>query len=125
MRKRPQKKASNRRDSWRTPEWLYEALNKEFGFDLDPCPFEPDWSPGVHQNGLDLDWNGRRVFCNPPYSDIRSWVEKAYASATITVFLLPAWTDRDWFHILCDRGAEIRYFRHRVNFSAPAGVKSS
>src|SRR5579862_1527326 len=112
-------------DSWRTPEWLYKTLDKEFGFNLDPCPFQPNWTPGVHQNGLDLDWNGQRVFCNPPYSDIMPWVGKAYSSAALTVFLLPAWTATDWFHILRDRGAEIRYFRHRVNFIPPQGVKPS
>lgn len=116
------------RDSWRTPEWLHEALDKEFGFDdFDPCPFQPDWTPEVHQNGLDLDWNGKRVFCNPPYSrgSIKPWVEKAFASAALTVFLLPAWTATDWFHMLRDRGAEIRFFRHRVNFIPHQGIKPS
>lgn len=30
------------------------------------------------QDGLSLPWTGR-VWCNPPYSDCRSWVEKAWA----------------------------------------------
>ena len=117
--------SSSARDSWRTPAWLYEALNREFGFDLDPCPYQPNWAAGTHQDGLELDWDGKRVFCNPPYSNIKPWVEKAFASAAFTVLLLPAWTDRDWFQILHERHAEIRYFRHRVNFIPPNGVKSS
>ena len=28
---------SSRSDEWETPRWLFEALNAEFGFDLDPC----------------------------------------------------------------------------------------
>lgn len=24
-------------DVWGTPKWLFDALNKEFGFTLDPC----------------------------------------------------------------------------------------
>jgi len=125
MNKRTHKKAGIDRDSWRTPNWLYEALDKEFGFDLDPCPFQPNWTPGIHQNGLDLDWNGHRVFCNPPYSNILPWVEKAYASSALTVFLLPSRTDTAWYHILHDHGAEIRHYRKRINFVAPKGIKSS
>ena len=49
------------------------------------------------QNGLDLSWGGHRVWCNPPYSDIRSWVWKAWQEFTyaefppeLIVMLLPA-----------------------------------
>ena len=59
------------RDHWRTLECLKQALEKELRFDLDPCPLQSDWTPGIHQNGLDLDdWSGKRVFCSPPESNI-------------------------------------------------------
>lgn len=28
---------SSANDVWDTPQWLFEALDKEFGFTLDPC----------------------------------------------------------------------------------------
>jgi hypothetical protein len=28
---------SSRTDDWTTPQWLFEALDSEFGFTLDPC----------------------------------------------------------------------------------------
>jgi len=72
-------------DHWRTPEWLYKALDLEFRFDLDPCPLDPH--PKI--DGLLLDWTGKRVFCNPPYSNILPWIQKALCSNALTVLLLP------------------------------------
>jgi hypothetical protein len=102
--------------SYGTPDYLYKALEMEFGFDLDPCPLNLDFDPTVDQDGLKLNWNGHRVFCNPPWNTVMPWVEKAFASKALTVFLLPARTDTAWFHMLNDSGAEIRLFRKRVHF---------
>mgnify|MGYP001606553347 CR=1 FL=1 len=43
-------------------------------------------------DGLGQTWAGERVWCNPPYSAIRPWVEKAWAEVDveIIVMLLPA-----------------------------------
>jgi site-specific DNA-methyltransferase (adenine-specific) len=99
-------------DNYATPEYLYTALEREFGLDFDPCPL----SPVPDQDGLSMDWTGRHVYCNPPWSDIDPWVEKALASRCLTVFVLPARTDTGWFHLLKDNGAELRFFRKRVHF---------
>lgn len=103
-------------NNYATPDWLYKALDMEFAFDLDPCPLNPDWDPEFSQDGLKLDWDGRRVFCNPPWSDITPWVEKAYSSRALVVFLVPARTDTTWFHMLVNCGASLRFFRKRVHF---------
>jgi DNA N-6-adenine-methyltransferase (Dam) len=104
-------------DSYATPEYLFHALNDEFDFSLDPCPLNPDW-PKTGIDGLQLDWNGQVVFCNPPWSDIMPWVNKALTSKCLTVFLLPARTDTAWFHKLYASRAVIRFFRKRVHFIA-------
>lgn len=44
-------------------------------------------------DGLAQDWTGERVWCNPPFSVIPPWVEKAWAEADrveLIVMLLPA-----------------------------------
>ena len=106
-------------DSYATPDYLYKSLDMEFGFNLDPCPLNEHWTV----DGLELDWTGRRVFCNPPWSNITPWVVKAFnSSAEIVVFLLPARTDTGWFHMLSARGAEIRLFRKRVHFIRDASL---
>lgn len=110
-------------DSWQTPDYLKQALKVEFDWDLDPCPYEPNWTPGVHKDGLAINWDGKKVYVNPPYSDIERWVTKALDSKALTVLLLPSRTDTDWFRLLLHRGAEIRFFRKRVHFNPPPGCK--
>jgi hypothetical protein len=110
------RKATTNGDSHSTPSWLYKSLDTEFRFDLDPCPLNPEFDPTVHQDGLKLDWTGKRLYVNPPYSDILPWVEKALASKALVVFLLPVRTDTTWFHLLVDAKAELRFLRKRVDF---------
>ena len=100
---------------WRTPALLYEDLDAEFCFDLDPCP------TGGSDNGLSplfVSWTGRRVFCNPPYGPgIKEWLARA-VEAELAVFLLPARTDTAWFHEIClPTAAEIRFIRGRLRFN--------
>ena len=96
---------------WRTPAQLYEDLEAEFHFDLDPCPIGS-------RNGLSIPWSNRRVFCNPPYGPgVKDWLARA-PEAEIAVFLLPARTDTAWFHDLCLSGSvEIRFLRGRLRFN--------
>ena len=104
-------------DSFATPPHLRQALTEEFGCNFDPCPLNPEFDPTNDVDGLAISWDGKRVFCNPPWSNITPWVEKSFGSkALIIVFILPARTDTEWFHILKDRGAELRLFRKRVHF---------
>lgn len=70
---------------WLTPPDLYAALDAEFGFDFDPCPFPlPEGF-----DGLTCDW-GRSNYVNPPFGSIihegrkkgpTAWVRKAIAEA--------------------------------------------
>jgi len=56
--------------TWLTPPHIIEALGP---FDLDPCcPPTMPWRTAaqmVHwpNDGLKVDWTGKRVWCNPPY----------------------------------------------------------
>lgn len=59
-------------------------------------------------NGLEQSWSGERVWCNPPYSDIRPWVQKAWderygIGADLIVMLLPAnRTEQGWWQDLVE-----------------------
>ncbi len=49
----------------------------------------------INQNGLRQTWRGERVWCNPPYSNIEPWLEKAHVAMYIeacesVTMLLPA-----------------------------------
>ncbi len=99
---------------WPTPKVLYEELDREFHFDFDPCPI------GGTDDGrspLFVSWNGKRVFCNPPYGpEIRKFLERAF-DAELAVFLVPARTDTRWFHeIVLPKAREIRFIKGRLKF---------
>jgi phage N-6-adenine-methyltransferase len=60
----------------------------------------------VDANGLEQDWSGERVWCNPPYSDIAPWIRKAWecwASTSGIVMLLPASrTEQGWWQVMVE-----------------------
>lgn len=57
-------------------------------------------------DGLEQDWSGERVWCNPPYSNIAPWVRKAWESWPHTlgiVMLLPAnRTEQQWWQLMVE-----------------------
>lgn len=109
-------------DVWATPQWLFDALNKEFGFTLDPCSDGSNakcpkfYTP--RENGLLRDWGTETVFMNPPYSEVDEWMRKAYGAAlegATVVCLIPARTDTKWWHDYVMK-AEIRFIKGRLKF---------
>ena len=114
---------SSTRTDWSTPSHLYMALDKEFGFTLDPCKLGDVGGLFGRRDGLMLDWSGHRIYCNPPYGPaIPDWLSRG-RDAVVAVYLLPARTDTAWFHEHCLRHAtEIRFLRGRLRFG---GAKNS
>jgi len=112
---------SSKTDKWATPQELFDTLNAEFGFTLDPCASEDNAKCAKfyteEDDGLSKDWDGETVFCNPPYGRvIGQWVKKCYETKGIRVALLPARTDTAWFHDYINGLAEIRFIRRRIKF---------
>ena len=108
---------------WETPQWLFDALNMEFGFTLDPCSTHENRKCEQHftreEDGLSQDWGDNVVFVNPPYGrEIGHWIRKSYESAqagAVVVCLIPARTDTKWWHKYCMKG-EIRLLKGRLRF---------
>lgn len=113
---------SSKTDQWATPQEFYDQLNDEFHFTLDPCADESNHKCDKYytkeQDGLSQDWNGERVFCNPPYGRaIGDWVKKcAECACEIAVMLIPARTDTRWFHQYIYNKAETRFIKGRLKF---------
>lgn len=90
----------NGKHYWLTPPEIYEALDKRFHFDFDPCPFP---LPNGF-DGLTADW-GKSNWVNPPFGAIISngrkcgptaWVRKAIAESkkgktVVMVYPLDKW----------------------------------
>ena len=116
-------------DEWATPNDLFNNLDEEFLFTLDPCATQENhkcekWY-SITDDGLSLPWGGEHVFCNPPYSQIAKWVEKAYREAqtdkTVVVLLIPSRTDTRYFHDYIYGRSEIRFIKGRLHFNESKG----
>jgi phage N-6-adenine-methyltransferase len=64
-------------DDRRTPQNLFDELNNEFHFTVDVAASKDnaklDRYYDLERSGLEVSWTGERVWCNPPFSDLRSW----------------------------------------------------
>lgn len=114
---------SSDRVDWATPQGLFDALNREFAFTLDPCADESNHKCYKYytesDDGLKQDWGWERVFCNPPYGrSIGKWVKKCAEHKGLAVMLIPARTDTTWFHeyIYLKPHVDIRFIKGRVKF---------
>lgn len=87
-----------------TPE-VFAALHERFRFTIDVAASKENAKLErfytAEDDGLAQSWAGERVWCNPPYSDIGSWVQKAWfqaGQAELIVMLLPAnRTEQRWW----------------------------
>lgn len=119
---------------WSTPPEVFDPLNREFGFTLDPCATDENAKCARYfteaDDGLSRDWGTERVFMNPPYGrEVKAWTAKAKAAASkgaLVVGLLPASTDLAWWHDdVVAAGAEVRYIRGRVRFITDGPYRAS
>jgi len=114
---------SSKSNEWDTPQELFDKLNLEFGFTLDPCSSDENHKCSKHftiiDDGLSQDWSNDAVFMNPPYGrEIGKWIEKAYEEGqkgAVCVCLIPSRTDTKYWHEYCMKG-EIRFIKGRIKF---------
>lgn len=116
---------STGKNDWATPQALFDELDAEFHFTLDPCA-TPETAKCAkfyteEDNGLVQDWTGETVFCNSPYSDQQQtkWVRKCYEHGLrgrVAVMLIPARTDTKRFHDYIYGKAEVRFIKGRLKF---------
>ncbi len=122
----------NGRD-WETPPEVFEPLEAEFHFTLDPCCTPRTAKAPAYfteeADGLSRDWGRHRVFMNPPYGrEIYAWTKKAREAAArgaLVVGLLPASCDLAWWHDDVVGHAEVRYIRGRVRFLTGGPYRAS
>lgn len=144
----------NERDEWRTPPEIVAQVARIYGgiaMDVACRTSGNSVSNAVLQwgtagesteplnrprfwSGLEIHWSGgihtvRRgaVWCNPPYSDIGPWVDKAMAEFETEfcppiVMILPANTDTKWFHKLAAHpDVRLEFTAGRIKFLRPEG----
>jgi phage N-6-adenine-methyltransferase len=125
---------SSATNEWATPQELFDRLDAEFNFTLDPCATPENAKCQKfytkEQDGLSRCWCNEIVFMNPPYRrEIGKWMAKAYESAqrgATVVCLIPSRTDTAYWHDYVwdsDRNcfrhlvAQVRFIQRRLRFS--------
>lgn len=117
---------SSKSNEWETPQELFDELNREFNFTLDPCATSQNTKCHKYytkkENGLKQDWSKDIVFMNPPYGGHAGlWIKKAYEESkkgAVIVCLIVSSTDRSYWHdYIFPHASEIRFLRGRIRFS--------
>ena len=111
-----------RTQNWRTPLALFESLHAEYRFTMDGAS-EPSNGllPLASTAANPIPWHGQRVFCNPPWSNVRPFVEQM-PDAEVAVLLVPARTNCKWFHRALELGATVRFFSPKPRFQGAKHV---
>ena len=116
--------------TWLTPPHIVEALGP---FDLDPCcPPKMPWRTAEQMvcrpdDGLAVDWTGKRVWCNPPYGReavpfLRKMAENAAEGGGIA--LIFARTDTSaWQELIFPVAHGVLFLRGRLRFHKADGTQ--
>lgn len=127
------------RDCWATPQWLFNHYNGQFNFVMDIAANEHNAKCSrfltKEDDALTVDFTtlvgkGEWLWCNPPYSNVMPWVEKAIDNQSKgigTVVLLKNDTSTKWFEKCVENASRIDFLINgRVNFIQPSDdVKAS
>jgi hypothetical protein len=101
-------------DNYRTDEWILDLFQDWF----DPCPFNPNFDPIKHVDGLKIEWEDR-TFVNPPYSNPLPWVKKAikeHDKGKTIVMLLKHDSSTRWYQLLHMQGSQFLMFNRRLKY---------
>lgn len=140
----PQQRAKDEVDDRAITTADFGPLHERFRFTIDAAASDANavlpryWTSD--DDALTRDWRGERIWCNPPYSNIRPWVEKAWREcglwstwregAELVVMLLPAnRTEQGWWQELVEpalRGRRaafhVEFLKGRMRFDRPNAV---
>jgi phage N-6-adenine-methyltransferase len=118
--------ARSKTDEWLTPPRILRALGP---FDLDPCsPVDRPWDTAarhltIADDGLDHPWEGR-VWLNPPYSDVESWIRRLAAHDNGIALVFARTETAWWFESIWPRASALLFLRGRITFHHGDGSAS-
>ncbi len=124
---------SNSKDEWYTPK----SIIQKFGpFDLDVATTKFNLERlnipmgyTKEDNGLQQEWNYKKVWCNPPFTLKKEFVDKAIEQHTKynndIYILLPMSFETKLFHKLFTYGIDIFIPDGRISFETTKGTHKS
>lgn len=120
------------RDLAQTPQWFVDAVEQhlKIKFDLDVCCITQTAKVKTYysliDHGIDaliVPW-GKTNFCNPPYSKIDPWVDKAADEAmrgNTSLLLIPDKPEVRYTRRCREFADTMIHMPHRLNFLRPDG----
>ena len=118
-------------DCFMTPDFIYAQLESIFEFTHDvACTFENCLAPkgfyvDKNHDGLENYWNGKRCFCNPPFSNKADWIRKADCevqknNCPICVMISPSLCmDTEVWHEYIENKYHYEVLKGRISFIDP------
>lgn len=118
---------SNTTDEWYTPKHIVDALGV---FDLDPCaPINRLWDTAKEHltkedNGLIHDWEGKRVWLNPPYSKplFNQFIKKMVGNNG-TLLTFSRFDTKLFQDVILPNATAMKLLRGRIKFYRPDGTQ--
>jgi hypothetical protein len=112
-------------DDYYTPRWIFDAAGLVFDLDVaapvDPsrrtCPARRYLTPV--EDGLSQPWDGL-VWMNPPFSNLRAWVERFASHRCGLAFLMPGRKENYWMGHLMRAAGAIAFIS--ADFTRPDGT---
>jgi len=127
------------RQEWETPPDFWQAINGIFDFEIDVCASEHNSKcPKLRTARMDslndnVPWckfGTNHAWCNPGFSDVLPWHEKAFseaqdsAAALVVVIGIPG-ASQEWYRFAQTHADEIIDLSPRVHYLAPWPLKQS
>ncbi len=116
------------KDSLQTPQYIFNWLNSSFKFDVDLAASDEhhycDNYFTKEDSSLEADWclEGDVGFCNPPYSNIKPWIEKALLEVAFgftTVMFIPSFNGDLYYDKVVNDSSSIINILGRISFIRP------
>lgn len=133
----------NVNDCWRTPDWLFDKLNKEFNFDIDLCASKNNakclWyltdylNTDMHSRTRPDSFPAKCAFMNPPYSNAKPFIQKAWDDSKHCkiVCIIKCDPSTSMWQIFYDfqtgkpkPGCDIKLINKRIQFDPPLQYKA-
>lgn len=120
------------KDALQTPRYIWQWLDSIYNFAMDLCASDDHHLCRPYftkdQSCLDHNWveYGYTGFCNPPYSKIDPFLEKAYEQQDrgfTSVFLIPDFNGEERFLNVFENATRIVHLTPRISFIRPDSGK--
>lgn len=123
------------RQQWETPPDFWEAIDDVFDFQVDVCAneYNAKCAGYIDDDSLNTGWLDSelyRAWCNPGFSNVLPWHQKAYEqaqlhpSAVVVVIGIPG-ASQEWYKFAYQHACEIVDLSPRVNYLAPWPIKQT